>query len=144
MTTLTIAFDPEPSAATRDAIERGVNLHNVAATGQSDWYPVAFTLKDEHGEVRGGLLGEVWAGWMHVSFLSVDRPLRRQGWAAKLLAAAEDYARARGAHDVHLETFSFQARPFYEKQGYEVFATLDGFPPGHAKFFLRKRLTAGC
>jgi GNAT superfamily N-acetyltransferase len=140
MTKLTLQFDPEPSAATRDVIERGVNLHNVAVTGLSDWYPVAFTLTDECGEVRGGVLGEVWAGWLHISFLSVDRPLRGQGWATQLIAAAEDYARERGAHDVHLETFSFQARPFYEKLGYEVFATLDGFPPGEAKFFLRKRL----
>jgi uncharacterized protein (DUF924 family) len=41
-----------------------------------------------------------------------------------------------------LETTSFEARPFYEKRGYEVFATLDDYPPGHSKFFLRKRLTA--
>jgi endonuclease/exonuclease/phosphatase (EEP) superfamily protein YafD len=37
-------------------------------------------------------------------------------------------------------TFSFQARPFYEKFGYEVFATLEDYPPGHRKYFLRKAL----
>jgi hypothetical protein len=41
-----------------------------------------------------------------------------------------------------LETHSFQARPFYEKCGYKVFGTLEDYPPGHAKFFLRKRLAA--
>lgn len=140
MTTLTLQFDPEPSAATQDAIERVVNLHNVAVTGLPDWYPLAFTLRDERGEVRGGLLGDIWGGWLHIRLLAVDRPLRGQGWATKLIAAAEEFARARGAHDAHLETFSFQARPLYEKLGYAVFATLDGFPPGHQKFFLRKRL----
>jgi GNAT superfamily N-acetyltransferase len=140
MSTLTLQFDPEPSAATHDAIERVVNLHNVAVTGLSDWYPLTFTLKDESGEVRGGLIGEIWAGWLYIKLLSVDRPLRGQGWATKLITAAEEFARARGAHGAYLETFSFQARPLYEKLGYEVFAALDDFPPGHAKFFLRKRL----
>ncbi len=54
--------------------------------------------------------------------------------------AAEDYARMRGCHSAHLDTHTWQARPFYEKRGYEVFATLDDFPPGHQKFFLRKKL----
>ncbi len=54
--------------------------------------------------------------------------------------AAEDYARMRGCHSAYLDTHTWQARPFYEKRGYEVFATLDDFPPGHKKFFLRKKL----
>jgi hypothetical protein len=35
-----------------------------------------------------------------------------------------------------LETFSFQARGFYERHGYHVYATLDGFPPGYQQLFL--------
>jgi uncharacterized protein (DUF924 family) len=58
------------------------------------------------------------------------------------MQAAEDYALKRGCIAATLETTSFEARPFYEKRGYEVFATLDDYPPGHSKFFLRKRLTA--
>jgi hypothetical protein len=54
--------------------------------------------------------------------------------------AAEAYARERGGHMVVLDTHSFQARPFYERRGYEVFATLDDFPRGHQKFFLKKKL----
>jgi hypothetical protein len=33
-----------------------------------------------------------------------------------------------------------QARPFYEKLDYEVFAMLEDCPPGHREFFLRKLL----
>jgi hypothetical protein len=51
---------------------------------------------------------------------------------------AEAYARSRGAGGATVETYSFQARPFYERLGYEVFSKLDEYPPGHAKFFLRK------
>jgi hypothetical protein len=41
---------------------------------------------------------------------------------------------------VQLSTFSFHARPLYEKLGYEVFATLEDCPVGHCEYFLRKQL----
>ena len=135
-----IVFEPELSSDVRQRVVQGVDLHNVAATQLPDFYAVAFLLREPSGEVRGGLLGDVWGGWLHVTFLWVDTPLRHAGWASKLVRAAERYAVARGAHDAQLETFSFQARPLYETLGYEVFATLDDFPPGHQKFFLKKKL----
>ena len=135
-----IVFEPELSSDVRQRIVQGVDLHNVAATQLPDFHAVAFLLREPSGEVRGGLLGDVWGGWLHVTFLWVDTPLRHAGWASKLVRAAERYAVARGAHDAQLETFSFQARPLYETLGYEVFATLDDFPPGHQKFFLKKKL----
>ena len=140
MKKLSIRFDPDPSPGTREAIRNGVDLHNVAATGLSDSYAITFVLRDADGDVLGGLLGDLWGGWLQVSFLWVARPLRGNGWASKLLRAAERYAVERGAHDAMLDTFSFQARQLYEKLGYEVFATLDDYPPGHARFFLRRRL----
>ena len=67
-------------------------------------------------------------------------PLRSQGNGTRLLRAAEDYAVERGCFAATLETASFEARPFYEKLGYEVFASLEDYPPGHTKFYLRKQL----
>lgn len=136
-----IVFESELSADARQRIDLGVDLHNVAVTQIPEFYVVNFVLREESGELRGGLRGDIWGGWLHISFLWVDKPVRQQQWATKLLRAAERYAIERGAHDVHLETFSFQARPLYEKLGYTVFATLDDFPPGHQKFFLKKKLT---
>jgi hypothetical protein len=40
---------------------------------------------------------------------------------------------------VYLDTFEYQARPFYEKLGYDVFGTLDGYPPGYRQYHLAKR-----
>lgn len=53
---------------------------------------------------------------------------------------AEDEGRLRGCIGVYLDTFDFQARPFYEKLGFTVFGTLEDYPPGHRRFFLKKRL----
>jgi len=44
-------------------------------------------------------------------------------------------SRHRGAF---LDTFSFQARPFYERHGYECFGELRDHPPGHSHYFMRK------
>jgi cation transport ATPase len=55
--------------------------------------------------------------------------------AAVVRAAAE-----RGCRHAHLDTFSYQARPFYERLGYRLFGELENYPPGHSRFFLRKQL----
>ena len=117
-----------------------MDLFNVGVTGHSAWYPVNFVLKNERGEVMGGLLGQIWGGWLYIAYLWVDEAVRGQRWATKLMDQAEDYARERRCHAVQLDTHSFQARPFYEKRGYEVFGVVDDYPKGHKKFFLTKKL----
>jgi GNAT superfamily N-acetyltransferase len=117
-----------------------LSLHNAGVTGHADYYPVKLFLYGEQQEILGGLLGYVWAGWLFVSILWIDEQLRGQGHGTQLMEAAETYARARGCQWAHLDTHSWQARPFYERRGYELFATLDDFPAPHKKFFLKKKL----
>jgi len=88
--------------------------------------------------VLGGILGEIKWGWLHIDGLWVDESLRRDGWGTRLLGTMEQYARSQGITNYHLETTSFQALPFYQKQGYEVFGQLPDMPPGHVSYFLRK------
>jgi hypothetical protein len=58
------------------------------------------------------------------------------------MTEAERYAIEKGAEAAFLDTFSFQARPFYEKLGYKVFGTLEDQPPGHTHYWLAKKLVA--
>jgi hypothetical protein len=53
---------------------------------------------------------------------------------------AKDEARKRGAKNVYLDTFSFQAPDFYQRHGYQVFGELADFPPGHRRCFFAKQL----
>jgi GNAT superfamily N-acetyltransferase len=140
MNDLELVFDPLPGDALSRYIVDQLSAHNLAATGASGYYPVGYFLKNARGEWLGGLLGSLWGGWLHVRILWVDTAARGQGNGTRLLQAAEEYAAERGCSAATLETHSFQARPFYEKCGYQVFATLEDYPPGHAKFFLRKQL----
>jgi ribosomal protein S18 acetylase RimI-like enzyme len=122
-------------------IEDEINERNMIVTGEPAYHPVAILLRDGSDAVVGGVLGDVWGGWLHVTFLWVAEAYRGRGWGIALLRQAEECALARDCRNVYLETHSFQARPFYEKLGYEVFGTLEDFPPGHAKYFMRKRVS---
>jgi GNAT superfamily N-acetyltransferase len=66
--------------------------------------------------------------------------LRHGGLGSQLLSRIESAGKERGCTNAHLDTFSYQARPFYERHGYELFATLDDYPTGHQRFYLRKKL----
>lgn len=55
-----------------------------------------------------------------------------------LMRTTEREAVARGCAHAHLNTFSFQARPFYEKLGYQVFGQLRDYPSGRTRYFLCK------
>jgi ribosomal protein S18 acetylase RimI-like enzyme len=138
MSELKIVFDA--SGADAQTVRDRLDLFNVGVTGESAYYPVNLCLKSERNEVLGGLLGAIWGGWLRINYLWVDQAERGQDWGTRLMDQAEAYARERKCHSVELDTHSFQARPFYEARGYEVIATLDDYPKGHKKFFLKKKL----
>lgn len=140
MEDLEIVFEPLPGEAlTRFLSDNVINVA-LARTGVSAWHPVGFFLKSARGEWLGGLVGQIWGGWLHVNFLWVSETLRGKGHGSRLMDAAEALAAERGARGATLETHSFQAPGFYAKRGYEIFGRLEDYPPGHEKLFLRKRL----
>lgn len=89
--------------------------------------------------VVGGLYGKDDFGWAFVEYLAIADEYRGQGLGSRLIAEAETIARARGYIGVWLDTFEFQARPFYEKLGYTVFGELEGGPNAIPQYFLKKR-----
>jgi GNAT superfamily N-acetyltransferase len=90
--------------------------------------------------ISGGLYGFTDRGWLRIEVLVIQEHLRHQGIGARLLLAAEDEARRRGCHSAWLDTFSFQALPFYERHGYTIFGALDQYPDSHTRYFVRKSL----
>jgi GNAT superfamily N-acetyltransferase len=141
MKNLRVSIEPHADEKLKQFIRESLGAYNLAVTGQEEYYPVAIFLRHDNDEVLGGVLGHIWGHWLYVSDLWLAAPLRRSGYGQQLLSAAERYAREKGCGNAWLTTHSFQARPFYEKFGYELFATLDEFPPGHKLYFLKKQLT---
>ncbi len=128
---------------TREAAEtvmRGLRAYNYEKTGDAE--PLRLFLRDEKGEVVGGLLADTYWGWLDVGSIWVAEHLREHGYGRELMARAEAEGLRRGCTQAFLDTFSFQAREFYQRLGYAVAGTLDEFPPGHRRFLMRKRLSA--
>ena len=99
----------------------------------------AFFFRDD-AQIVAGLAGETYCGWLFVKYLWVSHGPRGRGVGRELMDRAEVRSRERGFHSAWLDTFSFQARGFYEKLGYEEFGRLD-YRPDHHRHFMQKRLT---
>ncbi|MBV9250512.1 MAG: GNAT family N-acetyltransferase [Acetobacteraceae bacterium] len=136
-----LVFDPLPGDALERLIEDNVIAYNLAATGSADWYPVGYFLRNARGEWLGGCIGNIWGGWLHVRWLWVAAAIRRRGHATRLMDAAEAMGAERGCGSATLETHSVEALAFYRARLYQVFGTLEDYPPGFTKYFLSKRLS---
>jgi GNAT superfamily N-acetyltransferase len=135
--TLTDAPAPEDDAA----IRRALAASNAAASGwQADRRALVITLRDEAGAVVGGLVGRTAWAWLYIENFVLPPAKRGQGIGSRLLAMAEAEALARGCIGARLDTYSFQARPFYERHGYTIAGAIPDCPPGHTRYTLFKRL----
>jgi GNAT superfamily N-acetyltransferase len=114
---------------------------NAKVVGPSGYRPLELLLRAPDGGVAGGLGGSTYWQWLVIESLWVHPSHRRHGYGRWLLSEAEAQGRARGCLSACLETYTFQdGRRLYESAGYQVYATLPGFPPGHARLFLMKQL----
>jgi GNAT superfamily N-acetyltransferase len=92
----TVVFDPDAATDLRNIVQTMVVNDDVAITGQTEWYPVAFFLRAENGGVLGGFLGDIWAAWLHVRTLAVAAPVRGHGFGRESMKRAEFCAVERG------------------------------------------------
>ena len=137
---MTVEVVAAPGEAERDAILRILAAHNDAVVGPTERRPVAIVVRDDAGAITGGLWGKIAYRWLFVEALAVSPALKGQGIGRELMQRAETLARDAGCIGMWLDTYSFQARGFYEKLGFGHFGTIDDFPPGHSRFFLSKRI----
>ena len=87
----------------------------------------------------GGATGFIKYKWYFLDMLFVDEQYRKKGIGSKLISCIEELAKKENLLGVRIETWDFQAREFYEKNGYEVYAEFDDCPPGTVDYFLKKR-----
>ena len=118
----------------------GISNYNKEQAGDDNSQRLCFALRGPDDEVVGGVTGAIFWDWFHLDLMWIQEDLRGRGYGRQLLEMVEEEARQRGARNVYLDTYSFQAPGFYKKFGYEVFGELEDFPAGHQLYYLRKRL----
>ena len=135
-----IDFSSDPSHEEKASIYQRLPEFNISRVGDARFKEFAVFAADESESIVGGLLGFVHWNGCFISTFWVDEPVRRKGIGRALLAEAERFAVQNGCQHIHLDTFDFQARGFYEKNGFHVFGTIENYPIGHERYYLIKRL----
>ena len=139
-----ITMTDTPGPHVREAIVGPlIDFNNSRASQPEDHRPLVIILSNpDTGAILGGLWGATNFAHLHTDLLFVPETLRGTGLGRQMLLQAEQEAITRGCRGAWLDTFSFQARGFYERLGYAVFGTLDDYPPGQKRIFLHKVLVA--
>ena len=133
----------EPTPEDVQYLEDRLYEHNSGATGISDGKLIGFFSRDESGRIIAGICGNTWGGGCEIRQFWVEQSHRDRGLGTLLFQAAEREARRRGCSQMLLMTFSFQAPEFYQRNGFEIVATISDHPRGHRNLLMRKRLDDG-
>jgi ribosomal protein S18 acetylase RimI-like enzyme len=139
-----LTIDAHPAPGDLEFLDDQINRYNIATTGirPADDILLSILVRDQAGAIVAGIWGWTWGGCCEIRTLWVYEQLRGQGLGQRLLAAAEQEALRRGCRQMLLDTHSFQAPGFYQRFGFEIVGTIEDYPVGHCKYYLRKRLDA--
>lgn len=130
----------DPDAAYGPILDR-LLAYNATVMGEAGGTPFALVVRDpDSGEIAGGLWALSLWGSFYIALIVAPDGARGQGLGGGMMARAEAEARRQGCREMWLDTFAFQARPFYERLGFSVFGQLDGPAPAFPRWFMRKAL----
>ncbi|SHE98201.1 GNAT family N-acetyltransferase [Clostridium fallax] len=117
------------------------NLCKVPSTQNENFIEINRVLKDSSDNIIGGINSRMYC-WncLYIDSIWIKENYRHKGYGEKLLKHIETLAKSQGVYLIHLDTFDFQAKDFYIRNGYEVFGTLDNCPEDHKRYFMKKNL----
>ncbi len=134
---LCVENDPDPCDL--EFLETQIRREASTAMGLGDEAELAIFVRDA-GRIVAGVSGWTWGDCCELQSLWVEPSLRGRRLGTRLIAAAEAEAAARGCSQTVHFTYAFQARRFYERNGYELAGRVEGFPSGTDVLWYRKRL----
>ena len=140
MSGLALSVTAAPTPAELETIGGALAAFNESDVGPAERTPLAVVIRNEAGTIVAGISGYTAWGWRYVQWLWVAETQRGQGLAARMLAAAEEEARARGCHASYIDTFNPIALKTYERAGSVPVGQLAHFPKGRSRTFLQKQL----
>lgn len=119
------------------------NLSKVPNTQKKSFIWINRVIKDNHGGIIAGINSKMYC-WncLYIDSLFVDDKYRNKGLGRKLLEEIEMIAKGNKCKLIHLDTFDFQAKDFYLKQGYKIFGVLDQCPENHKRYYMKKNINS--
>ena len=122
----------------KEQYEASFGLARLEELEPEDYY----LTREEEGNLIALLHAQQVLENIHIKALVVDKEHQKKGLGASLLAELEEKAGKAEVSSITLSTKSYQARAFYIKQGYEIYASLEDVPQkGVTKYHFIKRLS---
>ncbi|HEY4468122.1 MAG TPA: GNAT family N-acetyltransferase [Klebsiella sp.] len=125
----------------QEELLKGLLEYNLRFLDPAQFGELGVYSRDAAGVMRGGLIAKRKGNWLCIEYLWVSEASRCSGLGNGLMHEAENQARERGCSHMLVDTFSFQALPFYQKLGYQLQMSLPDFPHiGMQRHYLSKVL----
>lgn len=97
---------------------------------------IAYAIEEKE-TIIAGITAKRTDQTLHIERLAVDEEHARKGLGTALINKIISYAKHNNIHKITLTTLNFQGKEFYEKHGFEVFATLEDVPKkGYRKYYM--------
>lgn len=113
-----IEFEINPDKKDSGIIYKGLVAYNKPYFGHKKLIEFACFLRDDENNVCGGVTGEIADDLAFIWLFWVDGK-HRGGVGKQIMEVVEREAKIRGATEIHLDTYSFQAPEFYPKIGFK-------------------------
>ncbi|MEX9650054.1 GNAT family N-acetyltransferase [Providencia rettgeri] len=137
---MNIIIAHEITTEDKEELLAGLRSFNTQFLNADRFGSLGIYFKNDDGVMLGGLLASVKANWLCIDYLWVSESARNDGLGRELMYTAEREAIKLGCIHSLVDTFSFQALPFYEKLGYVKQISLPDFPEtGMQRHYLTKR-----
>lgn len=142
-----IVYKFDTSKKNKSFLSHGLELYNFS---KNKWLnPAIYKTKqkcfgfyayDAH-KIIGGAYGFVDDGyWLFIDLLFVEEKYRNNDIATNLMEKIEKFAKQNNCIGIRTDTWSFQARGFYEKMGFSLYGQLENNPPYAVDYLLKKVL----
>jgi GNAT superfamily N-acetyltransferase len=131
-----IYADNDKTDLRRSNMVEGLIAYNNQFQPHENWDYAAFYAEDDQGTLLGGI--HIHFEWDYgiIKHLWVAEP--HKGIGSTLIAEAEKLARQKDKKGLWTDTLEFQARGFYEKNGFTLFGEIKQAAGDYARYFMIK------
>jgi len=140
-TRFTISEDSSEESQTIVRKGLGSNFEKYVSDLMKEYPQTGYKLviKNDNGQVIGGVNGYTIFGTMNVEALWVDERYYGQGYGRDLLLHAEKLAKEKGCIAGQIACFSFQNLAFMKEQGFNRYGVSDGYKEEVKEYYLIKK-----
>ena len=110
---------------------------------RQEGYIKYFNVRIRDNGFIAGMSCQIYWNSMFIDDLFIKEEKRKAGLGKILIDKAVEHSKSLNLSYIWLRTFSFQAKGFYQKQGFKVVGELKDYPPGESFYTMRLDLEKG-